>query len=121
MNAAVNMGAGAATPAGYLMRVALLGNPHCGKTALFNLLTVARQKVANYPGVTVERKEGVLHAPVGQPLDGGGRIGAELAVPLPTRAANTTPWRGCPAWLDPCIACDGTPSQGRFAESCWPI
>ncbi|WP_374365418.1 ferrous iron transporter B [Piscinibacter sp.] len=38
--------------------VALVGNPNCGKTALFNLLTGARQKVANYAGVTVERKFG---------------------------------------------------------------
>jgi ferrous iron transport protein B len=38
--------------------VALVGNPNCGKTALFNLLTGSRQKVANYAGVTVERKEG---------------------------------------------------------------
>jgi ferrous iron transport protein B len=36
-----------------------VGNPNCGKTALFNLLTGARQKVANYAGVTVERKEGL--------------------------------------------------------------
>ncbi|MDB5878350.1 MAG: ferrous iron transporter, partial [Variovorax sp.] len=52
-------GAGAAgsTPP---QRIALLGNPNCGKTALFNLLTGSRQKVANYAGVTVERKEGVL-------------------------------------------------------------
>jgi ferrous iron transport protein B len=42
------------------MRVALLGNPNCGKTALFNLLTGSRQKVANFAGVTVERKEGLL-------------------------------------------------------------
>ncbi|HWT54232.1 MAG TPA: ferrous iron transporter B [Rhodocyclaceae bacterium] len=40
------------------LHVALLGNPNCGKTALFNLLTGSRQKVANYAGVTVERKEG---------------------------------------------------------------
>lgn len=40
--------------------VALIGNPNCGKTALFNLLTGSRQKVANYAGVTVERKEGSL-------------------------------------------------------------
>jgi ribosome-binding ATPase YchF (GTP1/OBG family) len=40
------------------LRVALVGNPNCGKTALFNLLTGSRQKVANYAGVTVERKEG---------------------------------------------------------------
>ena len=40
------------------LHVALLGNPNCGKTALFNVLTGTRQKVANYSGVTVERKEG---------------------------------------------------------------
>ena len=43
--------------------VALVGNPNCGKTALFNLLTGSRQKVANYAGVTVERKEGRLARP----------------------------------------------------------
>ena len=48
--------------------VALLGNPNCGKTALFNLLTGARQKVANYAGVTVERKEGSLTGPSGRRL-----------------------------------------------------
>lgn len=41
------------------LRIALVGNPNCGKTALFNLLTGARQKVANYAGVTVERKVGM--------------------------------------------------------------
>jgi len=46
-------------------RIALLGNPNCGKTALFNLLTGSRQKVANYTGVTVERKEGVATSPAG--------------------------------------------------------
>jgi ferrous iron transport protein B len=40
--------------------IALLGNPNCGKTSLFNLLTGGKQKVANYAGVTVERKEGKL-------------------------------------------------------------
>ncbi|MDP2006019.1 MAG: ferrous iron transporter B [Rubrivivax sp.] len=40
------------------LTVALVGNPNCGKTALFNRLTGARQKVANYAGVTVERKTG---------------------------------------------------------------
>jgi ferrous iron transport protein B len=48
------------TAADSALRVALLGNPNCGKTALFNLLTGSRQKVANYAGVTVERKEGSL-------------------------------------------------------------
>jgi len=46
--------------------IALLGNPNCGKTALFNLLTGSRQKVANYAGVTVERKEGTLHTSEGR-------------------------------------------------------
>ena len=46
--------------------VALVGNPNCGKTALFNLLTGARQKVANYAGVTVERKIGLLRLTSGQ-------------------------------------------------------
>ena len=40
---------------------ALVGNPNTGKTTLFNALTGLRQKVANYPGVTVEKKEGVGH------------------------------------------------------------
>ena len=46
--------------------VALVGNPNCGKTALFNLLTGSRQKVANYAGVTVERKEGRLRTDNGK-------------------------------------------------------
>ena len=45
--------------------IALVGNPNCGKTALFNILTGSRQKVANYAGVTVERKEGSLRTPSG--------------------------------------------------------
>ena len=45
--------------------VALLGNPNCGKTALFNRLTGSRQKVANYAGVTIERKEGSFNSPDG--------------------------------------------------------
>lgn len=45
------------------LRLALVGNPNCGKTALFNRLTGARQKVANYAGVTVERKEGQFSSP----------------------------------------------------------
>ncbi|WP_304186147.1 ferrous iron transporter B [Phenylobacterium aquaticum] len=49
-------------------RVALVGNPNSGKTALFNALTGSRQKVANYAGVTVERKEGVVVTPKGRSL-----------------------------------------------------
>ncbi|HZW17369.1 MAG TPA: ferrous iron transport protein B [Luteimonas sp.] len=48
------------------LRLALVGNPNCGKTALFNQLTGSRQKVANYAGVTVERKEGRLVTPSGR-------------------------------------------------------
>jgi ferrous iron transport protein B len=53
-------------PRGALL--ALVGNPNAGKTALFNRLTGARQKVANYAGVTVERKEGALALPSGRRL-----------------------------------------------------
>jgi len=57
MNVAVEVGT---------RRFALIGTPNSGKTALFNALTGSRQKVANYPGVTVERKTGVLRIPSGQ-------------------------------------------------------
>ncbi|HVN01083.1 MAG TPA: ferrous iron transport protein B [Caulobacteraceae bacterium] len=56
------------------LRVALAGVPNCGKTALFNALTGSRQKVANYAGVTVERKEG-------QAATAGGRTLAILDLP----------------------------------------
>jgi ferrous iron transport protein B len=48
------------------LQIALVGNPNCGKTALFNLLTGTRQKVANYAGVTIERKEGQYTSPAGR-------------------------------------------------------
>ena len=48
---------------------ALVGNPNAGKSALFNALTGARQKIANYPGVTVERKAGRLVLPAGEPVE----------------------------------------------------
>src|SRR3954464_11672916 len=47
--------------------VALVGNPNAGKSALFNALTGARQKVGNYPGVTVERKSGRMTLADGRP------------------------------------------------------
>jgi ferrous iron transport protein B len=49
--------------------VALVGNPNAGKSALFNALTGARQKVGNYPGVTVERKSGRLTLDDGRPVE----------------------------------------------------
>ena len=49
--------------------IALVGNPNAGKSALFNALTGARQKIANYPGVTVERKSGRLFLPDGRPAE----------------------------------------------------
>ena len=53
--------AGNASPAGKKgYRIALAGNPNCGKTTLFNAYTGSRQHVGNYPGVTVDRKEGTI-------------------------------------------------------------
>ena len=49
-----------------LIHLALVGTPNSGKTSLFNALTGSRQKVANYPGVTVERKEGSFVTPAGR-------------------------------------------------------
>lgn len=57
-----------------MARLALIGNPNCGKTTIFNGLTGSRQKVANYPGVTVERREGRARRP-------GGREWAVLDLP----------------------------------------
>jgi ferrous iron transport protein B len=48
-----------------IKNIALVGNPNCGKTSLFNTLTGTRQKVVNYAGVTVERKEGSFRLPSG--------------------------------------------------------
>ncbi|TIX49656.1 ferrous iron transporter B [Alteraurantiacibacter aquimixticola] len=52
-----------------LRTAALVGNPNAGKSALFNALTGARQKIANYPGVTVERKSGRMVLPSGEPVE----------------------------------------------------
>ena len=52
-----------------LRTAALVGNPNAGKSALFNALTGARQKIANYPGVTVERKAGRMMLPNGEPVE----------------------------------------------------
>jgi len=50
-------------------KIALVGNPNAGKSALFNALTGARQKIANYAGVTVERKSGRFVLPTGEPIE----------------------------------------------------
>jgi ferrous iron transport protein B len=83
--------------------IALVGNPNCGKTALFNRLTGSRQKVGNYAGVTVERKEGQFISPQGQPwrvLDLPGAYSLLAVTPdeavtrdviAGTRAGETTP------------------------------
>src|SRR5580658_11101021 len=47
---------------------AIVGNPNCGKSTLFNALTGLKQKVGNYPGVTVEKKVGTAYSQHGQPL-----------------------------------------------------
>ena len=75
MSAAASVGA---------LHVALVGNPNCGKTALFNRLTGSRQKVANYAGVTVERKEGQFTLP-------DGRIARVLDLPGTYSLAATSP------------------------------
>ncbi len=62
-------------------RIALVGNPNCGKTALFNLLTGARQKVANYAGVTVERKVGTARLRNGRQVNFIDLPGAYSLVP----------------------------------------
>ncbi len=48
---------------------ALIGTPNSGKTSLFNALTGSRQKVGNYPGVTVERKSGLFQTPAGRSVN----------------------------------------------------
>jgi len=50
-------------------KIALVGNPNCGKTTLFNALTGLRQKVGNYPGVTVEKKIGELRSLHGEKIE----------------------------------------------------
>ncbi len=66
------------------LHLALVGNPNAGKTALFNRLTGARQKVANYAGVTVERKEGHYTSP-------GGRAVRVLDLPGAYSLSPTSP------------------------------
>jgi ferrous iron transport protein B len=53
-------------PASASLHLALVGTPNSGKTSLFNALTGSRQRAANYPGVTVERKSGTVQTPTGR-------------------------------------------------------
>ena len=103
MNAAVP----AETAAAFAVaRVALVGNPNSGKTALFNALTGSRQKVANYAGVTVERKEGQLKtASGGTPCNAPRR-------PTPKSAA----WRN---WLTGSATLCGSSPISPAAPICW--
>ena len=55
-------------PTTSVRHVAIAGNPNCGKTTLFNLLTGLRQRTGNYPGVTVEKKVGRFHGSHGEPM-----------------------------------------------------
>jgi len=89
-------------------RVALLGNPNCGKTALFNLLTGSRQKVANYAGVTVERKEGTLRTSAGRrvfvlDLPGAYSLNALSADEAVTRDVVTGKSKDAPPELLVCV------------------
>src|SRR5689334_14905494 len=52
-----------------MRQIAILGNPNAGKSTLFNALTGLRQKVANYPGVTVEKKTGTCELPSGRRVE----------------------------------------------------
>lgn len=99
------------------LRLALVGNPNCGKTALFNQLTGSRQKVANYTGVTVERKEGHFRAPSGREFAVLDLPGAYSLQPASLDEAITRdlcrgfyPGEPCPTcwsawWTPPTCAC----------------
>jgi ferrous iron transport protein B len=105
-------------PAGAL--VALVGNPNCGKTALFNLLTGSRQKVANYAGVTVERKEGRLLGPAGargpRVLDLPGAYSLYPRSP-DERVTVDVLAGGAPTWW---CAWSMPPTCGATCAWCWP-
>ena len=103
-----------AVAAGAPPLIALVGNPNCGKTALFNLLTGSRQKVANYAGVTVERKEGrstrrpaqriacsTCRAPTASTAATPGRSDHARRGARPLRTAKQRPDAASSAWSTP--------------------
>ena len=65
------------------IKIALAGNPNCGKTTMFNALTGANQYVGNWPGVTVEKKEGKLKGKRGK--------GEDVIVTLTTESNDRPP------------------------------
>src|SRR3954465_5878468 len=76
------------------LTIALAGNPNSGKTTIFNALTGLRQKVANYPGVTVEKKTGRCRLPDGRRAD-------VIAPPARARPAPPPPPRPTPLTRPP--------------------
>ena len=94
-----------------LMHLALVGTPNSGKTALFNALTGSRQKVANYPGVTVERKEGSFVTPLVIMAVSEDRKGENVIAPFlrKLRLSNLT------IYLDP-----ETKALGAFGSDALP-
>ena len=80
------MNAGAAQPQPNApLRVALVGSPNAGKTTLFNWLTGSSARIGNYPGVTVERREGVLRRE-GKCVDTGLSLRPQQAENVPCTA-----------------------------------
>ena len=73
------------------IKVALIGNPNTGKTSLFNQLTGLNQKVGNYPGITVDKKEGISKLSATQ---------SAIITDLPgTYSINPTSLTGLKMWL----------------------